>query len=137
MSSAVAECTNLLEPRRLDPSCLGRNPTRGVDHRFVCLRLVVRHPPPLACPRFVGTNEQHCELLAPRREENDIDRECRMPLTWSRGGGLRAFAHHARISHERRLMSRPRENCHESIPTAMRLSRAPIVGPTRDSVNVP
>ena len=34
-------------------------------------------------------------------------------------------------------MSRPRENCHELTPTAMRLSRAPIVGPTRDSVNVP
>ena len=34
-------------------------------------------------------------------------------------------------------MSRPRENCHESTPTAMRFSRAPIVGPTRDSVNVP
>ena len=92
---------------------------------------------PLACPRFVGTNEQHRELLAPWREENDIDGECRTPLTWSCGCGLRTFAHHARISHERRLMSRPRENCHESTPTAMRLSRAPIVGPTRDSVNVP
>jgi hypothetical protein len=34
-------------------------------------------------------------------------------------------------------MSRPRENCHDSTPTAMRLSRAPIVGPSRDSVNVP
>ena len=34
-------------------------------------------------------------------------------------------------------MSRPREFCHESTPTAMSPSRATIVGPSGDSVNVP
>ena len=90
---------------------------RRIEQCFVSLRLIVRHPPALTRARFVGTNEQHRELLAPRREKNDIDGKCRTPRSRSRSGCLRAFAHHARISHERILMSRPREICHESTPT--------------------
>ena len=136
MAATITECTNLLEPRRLDVGSLGRDAARGIDHRLVIARLIVRRPPLLARARLVCTDEQHSELFTPRREENDIDRECRTPRSGSRGGCLGAFAHDARISHERILMSRPREFCHELTPTPSASSRAPIVDASRDTVNV-
>jgi len=57
VASSITERANLLEPCRLDPSGVSRDPTRGVDHRLIRLGLVVRHPPALTRSCFVRTNE--------------------------------------------------------------------------------
>jgi hypothetical protein len=57
MPSSVTERTNLLEPRGLDLRCFGRDASCRIDHGFIDARLIVRHPPTLACARFVRPDE--------------------------------------------------------------------------------